>query len=702
MAKQYTPLIRLLYRLKNKLHESVAPYYIPDFWNTWGYQGEELKTLDNGELIVNPYRFYHDVIETYILKERNPDLDYTKPYQQLLGTQTGGDWIRGATVYSMLVRASSAWDHDKNGELDLLNGEGFKETGTFVKTLALLPLLKRLGVTALYLLPVTLYSERDKKGELGSVYGVKNFFAFDPHLKDPITGDDFTVEEEFAALVEACHILGIRVLIDFIPRTNAIESDFVIDHPEWFYWIKSEHIEDYRPPRVPSVGFTAPTKDVLPKIYESEEVWEHIRKFTYDPKTLDPDKYERLRQQYKANPQGYFSDLIKREFKVQVAPAFADMVNDPQPPWTDITFFRLYLDHPVESEQELRKHLKEGETVPPYILYDTIKCNLYQGRIPNKELWETLSDVIPYYQRHFGIDGARIDMGHALPKELLDLIMKKARAIDPEFTFIAEELSNQHAADAKDKGYNIIVGSGAFDIPRYETFNLHQFILSAHDLPLPVFASGETHDTPRLVSRKGGRALSKLVTILNYFIPNAVPFINSGQEVFEIAPINTGLDVQENARELLAPDDPFYGKLALFDKYAFHYLNDGRWEFLEQIEGAVAVRKAYLNLLLDWKAFVPVPLTEENVQGIGWSYTDGDLALLIVANTDPTKDNQLTFNLSPVFERLNTDEVDVQRLYSLDSNPDSAIVFNHHFSLNFRPGEVQIYKLQKKGGSSCL
>lgn len=699
MIKLDSPLIRLLNRLKKNINQEVAPYYIPDVWNSWGYQGEELVKLDNGEQIVHPYRFYHDVIAEYILKNRDPNVDYTKPYQQLLGTQTGGNWIKESTVYSMMVRTSSAWDHNRNGVLDDINQEGFKETGTFVKTLALLPLLKKMGVSALYLLPISLYSERDKKGELGSVYGVKNFFAFDPHLKDSMTGEDLTIEEEFAALVEACHILGIRVLIDIIPRTNAIESDLVIDHPEWFYWIKCEAFTDYRPPQVPDLGFVAPTEELLPTIYRSEAVLSHIRKFTHDPKTIDPEKFERIQKQFKENPQGYFSDLIKAEFGVQVAPAFSDMVNDTQPPWTDITFFRMYLDHPVESKRELEKHFDDAESVPPYILYDTIKCNWYQGLQPNVELWETLSDIIPYYQKQFGIDGARIDMGHALPKELLELIMKKARSIDPEFTFIAEELNMSQAEAAKANGYNVIVGSGFFDEPRYQNFKLHEFMLTTHRHAIPVFACGETHDTPRLASREGGKTLAKMITILNYFLPNAVPFINSGQEVFELAPMNTGLDVQENALTLLEPEDPFYGKLALFDKYAYHYLNEGRWEFIHDMEQAKSIREAYLDAILDRNAYVPVQFTEEKVQGIAFSYVKDERVLLIVANTDPKQDNQLTLDLQPLGEKLsNIEDFHIHRLFALNDDATLPTYENGLLSFTFTPGDVQIIEMNKKGG----
>ncbi len=53
-----------------------------------------------------------------------------------------GNWIQDATVYSSLIRASSAYDHDQNGQLTLANIDGFKETGTFLKQIFILPYLK--------------------------------------------------------------------------------------------------------------------------------------------------------------------------------------------------------------------------------------------------------------------------------------------------------------------------------------------------------------------------------------------------------------------------------------------------------------------------------------------------------------------------------------------------------------------------------
>ena len=136
------------------------------------------------------------------------------------------------------------------------------------------------------------------------------------------------------------------------------------------------------------------------------------------------------------------------------------------------------------------------------ILFDTIKSNLYKGNIINEGLWATLSNIIPFYQQNYGIDGARIDMGHALPSELIHRIIANARTNDPDFCFIAEELQDENAKVSRDNGYNMIIGYGFFQEPRTYEHRTHKFMYDSRHLPCPVFAGGETHDTPRLAARE--------------------------------------------------------------------------------------------------------------------------------------------------------------------------------------------------------
>jgi len=621
--------------LAKKIPQGKINYVVPDLWNAWDYSGEEMRKLPSNELLVNPYRFYSEVITAYILPNIQPRKNYNLSLSTLKKSKSapgylGGDWVRSSVLYSTMVRASSAWDHDRSFSLDIANFNGMKETGTFVKMLALLPLLRKMGVDTMYLLPLSRFSLKDKKGELGSPYGVASFFDLDPNLNDPLTGKEMTVEEEFQAFVEACHMLDMRVVIDIIPRTNAVENDLIREHPDWFYWIKDKDFVNYKVPYVENLPHTIPPDPkYMEQVYSADDVIRHINMFQTNPKDTDPVLWEKTKTEKE------LTEAIRKHYGLRIAPAFSDHINDVQPPWTDVTFFRMYLDHPADNV----KYLKD-KTIPPYILFDTIKANLFPGKKPNQELWETLSSIIPYYQDKYGIDGARIDMGHALPKELLKLIIDKAREKDPDFAFIAEELNPDNAPKAKAAQYNIIIGNGFWMEPRIWEKNLHKFVYGAKDIALPMFACAETHDTARIAGRDGGRILARMVTVLNMLLPNLVPFLNSGQEVYETQPMNTGVDCTDKDKFNLPVGDLFYGKLALFDKYAFHYLNEGRWELADHLAGIKEIRKRWLTQITDLDSYVPLYFNEFDTPVIGVSYYDRKTGkcLIVAANSNVNAD----------------------------------------------------------------
>ena len=202
----------------------------------------------------------------------------------------------------MQVRTSTSWDHNHSGFLEDLNESNIKETGTFVKTIALLPLLKKMGIDTIYMLPISTHSTRLKKGDMGSPYAIKNFFEIDEELKEPMTGKSLTVEEEFSAFVEACHILSIKVLIDIIPRTAARDNDLVISNPEWFYWAKTNEIQGYKSPFVDGIKENSkPSVDELERIYSSQEVWHHIEKFSNAPNLINPKKWAKIVKAYEVD-----------------------------------------------------------------------------------------------------------------------------------------------------------------------------------------------------------------------------------------------------------------------------------------------------------------------------------------------------------------------------------------------------------------
>ena len=676
----------------------VYNYAIPDLWDNFGYAGEEKVATHDGHVLVNPYHFYYSLIRDVFLARADKKIDYSESFytQRPIDEELkNGDWIRKSSVYSMMIRASGSFDHDRTGSLEDRNLYKLKDTGTFIKALALLPNLKKMGIDVLYLLPIAKYSLKDKKGELGSPYGVSNFNALDQGLKDPITGDATTVEQEFKAFVEAAHILGMKVIIDIIPRTNSVNSDLIVDHPDWFYWLDLADLPDYRSPMVPGLKAAIPAKkEYAPQIYASEEVLQHIRKIRKNPKQIDAKKWREMIKEYKSEGNTKeILDLVQEYFKMTIAPAFSDCINDPQPAWSDVTYFRMYLDHP-ESSQPFLDKLGHFE---PYILFDVAKSSFNPGTQPNKPLWEMLSGIIPFYQKQFGIDGARIDMGHALPLELVSEIIRKAREINPEFTFIAEELDVVNAADSKSKGYNMIIGDGFMREPRVYDGLFNSFVYGAMNLESPLFACGETHDTPRLAARNGGETLAKMLTIFNLFVPNAIPFLNSGQEVFERQPMNTGLDCRPNESEMLDPKDPFFGKLALFDRFAFHYLHPDRWEFMNLIQDANAIRQHILPALLDKEATYPLGFSAPWDMAAGFGYRAEKKMILVIANTDVFNAKHHLVRLDNLPAKYLGSNRSIRQIFSSDKNsvwPTIEIDSYLNINLHFEKGEVKILEIE--------
>ncbi|KAF0226779.1 MAG: alpha amylase [Erysipelotrichaceae bacterium] len=664
-------------------------YAIPDLWFGSKSNMEHIRVHD-GHVLVNPYLFYEALIqEVFLSKEDKPLSPYFlnhKGEKKL----ANGNWIKKSNVYSMMIRSSGSFDHDRTGLLENINLNGLKDTGTFIKTLAYLPTLKRMGIDVLYLLPIAKYSLKDKKGELGSPYGVSNFYALDAGLKDPMSPDT-SVEDEFKAFVEAAHLLDMKVIIDIIPRTNSVNSDMILDHPDWFYWIGLEDLADYKPPVAEDLKACLPPKvEYFKELFKSPDVEEHLHKFKKNPKDTDPKAWAKMVKTFDPSKQEIL-DAVREVFKLTVAPAFSDHINDPQPAWSDVTYFRLYLDHPVNSQPFL-KELGEFE---PYVLFDVAKSSLNPGQKPNTELWDMLSGIIPFYQNNFGIDGARIDMGHALPVELINMIISKARAVDPNFCFIAEELDPVNAKASIENGYNMIIGNGFMMEPRIDQGRFNEFVYSAKDLASPVFACGETHDTPRLANRKGNEVLSKMLSVFNLFIPNTVPFLNSGQEVFERQPMNTGVDCTPEEVLALPENDPFYKKLALFDRYAFHYLHPKRWDMIETLEQANHIRVSLIDDIICLKKAHYLGFGAPWDTAAGVAYESKDKITLIVANTDCFNDKQHQIRCSTIPQRFLKDVTVVKQIFSSEKVIQDPVILDTAFNLwiYFKKGEVKIFEI---------
>ncbi len=531
-------------------------YRIPSLWSSADSAPQQIR--------VNPFQFYLSAVKEIqrMSIPRSP------------GT-IGGEWTKDAVIYNMFVRTTTAFDHNGNGRLDLpVNEDGFREAGSFLKAMAMLPYVRRLGVNTVHLLPITSIGHDGNKGTLGSPYAIRNPYELDENLGEPALGLD--VKVQFKAFVEAAHRLGLRVVVEFVFRTAAKDGDWVKEHPEWMYWIRDD-IQVRQPGETDEGKYGSPlfSREELERIHQ--DVSAHRFGNLLPPHT-------RYRDFFTVPPpaghvgkeDGRYVGRLQDGTRVKVPGAFADWPpDDNQPPWGDVTYLRLYT-HPDFN----------------YIGYNTIRMyddRLAQSQFINKPLWEKIVGIIPYYQREFHIDGVMIDMGHALPMKLKSEMVNTARSIDPDFAFWDENFSITHRS--REEGYNAVFGYCWTDEHHAAKMKAFCRRLATEGVPIPFFATPESHNTPRAAARPGGTAYARWAMVINSFLPG-IPFIHSGYELGERYPINTGLDFSREDLKNLPSE-----KLPLFSEYAYDWLN--REQFTGLIRSVLAIREKYSSIITD-------------------------------------------------------------------------------------------------------
>ena len=119
---------------------------------------------------------------------------------------THPDWSRNAVIYEVNVRQ-------------------FTDSGTITAFDSQLPRLKDLGVDILWFMPIYPISEKNRKGELGSYYAVKDSKAFNP---------EFGTLDQFKETVKKAHDLGMKVILDWVPNHSGCDNAWVTEHPDWY------------------------------------------------------------------------------------------------------------------------------------------------------------------------------------------------------------------------------------------------------------------------------------------------------------------------------------------------------------------------------------------------------------------------------------------------------------------------------------
>lgn len=679
-------LQHILNILKKKRDSHKGNYFIPGAWNFSGYDKCLGKDSRSGEINVNPYDYYANCIENHILPYAYAGTSYLHSLSP--GNADMDFSPNKSIIYSMFPRMFTAWNHAGNGEIS---------PGKFLKALCMLPYLKNFNVDIVYLLPVFECSERYKKGEASSPYAIKNLYKPDKNLHDPLLGEyeESILETEFKAFIEACHILGMKVMVDFVFRTVSRDNDLIVEHPDWFYWIDVKY----------SSTFSAPVAEKLKKpvkanektvsyLYRSRKLKEYLAQFTCSPDKIDFARWEKLVKRHRQTGENIL-DMVEAEFNITTAPAFSDVINDPQPQWSDVTFLKFYFD----VHHEARKYI--GKNQPPYIMQDGVSLNIFSGQSENRELMEYISGVIPFFQERFGVDGARIDMGHVLPPDLIKEIISRAKSINRNFILWSEEFDLGRSGEIKKHGFHFMSGYiwsiyKNLEKPAFNKMLIADGLLKAE---IPIIAALETPDTPRAALVFNNKRKLALLVFLNCFVPNTIPFINNGMEVMEIQPMNLGLDNNEEGRFVLDGNDPMYGKLAFFDNYRVHWKNGDREWMGDLLQKALAIRKAFADILSEKENYIKQPDVLKNKKIIFICYFDKKTGrgVFFLANRDLR--TRARINLKQLLPpQVQKTPVKIELAYAGDYACGSRLLLEQRGLLG--PGEVVIGSMQRASTGS--
>ena len=104
--------------------------------------------------------------------------------------------------------------------------QDFSPQGTIRGVIDELDRIQASGANVVWLMPIHPIGVAGRKGTLGSPYAVKDFRAVNPAYG---TADDVH------ALVEAVHLRGMKLILDWVPDHTALDHAWVRQHPDFYF-----------------------------------------------------------------------------------------------------------------------------------------------------------------------------------------------------------------------------------------------------------------------------------------------------------------------------------------------------------------------------------------------------------------------------------------------------------------------------------
>ena len=113
----------------------------------------------------------------------------------------------------------------KNINVYEVNVRQYTEEGTFKAFESHLPRLKDMGIDVLWFMPINPIGIKNRKGELGSYYSVKDYMDVNPEFGNLV---------DFKEMLDKAHEMGFHVILDWVPNHSSWDNPLALEHPEFY------------------------------------------------------------------------------------------------------------------------------------------------------------------------------------------------------------------------------------------------------------------------------------------------------------------------------------------------------------------------------------------------------------------------------------------------------------------------------------
>jgi glycosidase len=131
--------------------------------------------------------------------------------------------IRAAAAQTPTLAPDTSWV--TRSAIYEVNVRDFSPTGDFRGVITGLDRISAVGATVVWLMPIHPVGILNRKGPLGSPYAVRDYHGID---------SAFGTAVDFAALVQATHARGMKLIMDWVPDHTSWDNVWVQEHPDFY------------------------------------------------------------------------------------------------------------------------------------------------------------------------------------------------------------------------------------------------------------------------------------------------------------------------------------------------------------------------------------------------------------------------------------------------------------------------------------